>query len=216
MYLVVPNIKTMNKTLLILIPFLALAFLTNCGARKTTPTPNPLTTDIGVTINGITWATRNVDAPGTFAANPEDAGMFFQWNRRKGWNAVDRRARDWDSSYPTGTKWYAESDPCPEGWRVPTRDELNSLVSAGSEWTTFNRINGRLFGIAPYQIFLPAAGARGHDTGRLRSAGRAGFYGSSTQHDSTFAWNLSFGRAVNTTLNNRRAGGFSIRCVKKN
>ena len=24
----------------------------------------------GVVINGVTWATRNVDAPGTFAASP--------------------------------------------------------------------------------------------------------------------------------------------------
>jgi len=37
-------------------------------------------TDAGVIINGIKWATRNVDMPGTFAANPEDAGMFYQWD----------------------------------------------------------------------------------------------------------------------------------------
>ena len=198
---------------ILLLSFLVLALLTNCGARRTT-TVATLTTDTIVVINGITWTTRNVDAPGIFAPTPESAGMFFQWNRREGWSAVGRRVRDWDSSIPEGTAWYAENDPCPEGWRVPTRDELNSLVGAGSEWTTFNGINGRLFGIAPYQIFLPAAGVRGHDTGRLRNVGGGGFYGSSTQHDSTFAWNLSFGRAVNTTLNNRRAGGFSVRCVK--
>ena len=38
--------------------------------------PNPNQTDAGVVIDGIRWATRNVDAPGTFAENPEDAGMF--------------------------------------------------------------------------------------------------------------------------------------------
>ena len=45
--------------------------------------------DEGVVINGVKWATRNVDKPGTFAANPENAGMLFQWNRRVGWSAND-------------------------------------------------------------------------------------------------------------------------------
>ncbi len=39
------------------------------------------TSDIGVEINGITWATSNVDASGTFAQKPEDAGKLYQWNR---------------------------------------------------------------------------------------------------------------------------------------
>ena len=38
------------------------------------------TTDLGVVINGVKWATRNVAAPGKFATSPEDAGMFYQWN----------------------------------------------------------------------------------------------------------------------------------------
>jgi hypothetical protein len=40
-------------------------------------------TDLGVVINGVKWATRNVDAPGTFAESPQAAGMFYQWNRNK-------------------------------------------------------------------------------------------------------------------------------------
>jgi len=27
-----------------------------------------------------------VDAPGTFAAKPEDAGMLYLWNRKIGWS----------------------------------------------------------------------------------------------------------------------------------
>ena len=42
-----------------------------------------------VIINGVKWATCNVDAPGTFAAAPESAGMFYQWNRKIGWSATD-------------------------------------------------------------------------------------------------------------------------------
>ena len=32
------------------------------------------TPEEGVVINGVRWATRNVAAPGTFIANPQDAG----------------------------------------------------------------------------------------------------------------------------------------------
>ena len=89
----------------------------------------------GVVINGVRWATRNVDAPGTFARNPENAGRFFTWENAQ--------------------------NACPPGWRVPTPEEFQSLYNAaGSEWTTVNRVNGLTFGTAPNQIFLPAAGRR--------------------------------------------------------
>ena len=43
----------------------------------------------GVLINGVRWATSNVDMPGTFAANPEDAGLFYQWGSNVGWSSTD-------------------------------------------------------------------------------------------------------------------------------
>ena len=173
-------------------------------------------TDEGVVINGIRWATRNVDMPGTFAATPESFGMLFQWNRRKGWNVRDERMGVWDSSVPTGVEWEIENDPCPEGWRVPTADELRSLQDAGSEWTSQNRRNGRLFGIAPYQIFLPVAGMRHHNDGTFDFV-RRGFYQSSTQRDAISAWNMSFDNHFagfgNSGSRSHRANGFSVRCV---
>jgi len=33
--------------------------------------------DEGVIIDGVKWATRNVDVPGTFASSPEAPGMFY-------------------------------------------------------------------------------------------------------------------------------------------
>ena len=46
-----------------------------------------LTHDAGVVINGIKWATRNIDAPGTFSVNPESLGMLYQWNKKIGWSS---------------------------------------------------------------------------------------------------------------------------------
>jgi uncharacterized protein (TIGR02145 family) len=180
---------------------------------------NSATHDEGVVINGVRWATRNVDAPGTFTENPQDAGMFYQWNRRKGWNATDKEVEGWDSSIPTGTEWYAENDPCPQGWRVPTREELQSLHNAVHIWTTNwndTGINGHLFGTAPHLLFLPIAGLR-NDTAGTFHFGNWGFYWSSTQaHVTSWAWHLQISSGNTNVGILSRANGFSIRCVSQN
>ena len=167
----------------------------------------------GVMIYDVRWATTNVDAPGTFAANPEDFGMFFQWNRRKGWNAVDESVEGWDNSIPAGMEWYAANDPCPPGWRVPTEEDLRSLYSADSERVTLNGVVGHLFGTAPYQIFLPAAGWRSYYCGTLGGVEFNGFYRSSSPRW-TSVFDLRFGgTATNIGGGRGRALGLSVRCV---
>ena len=86
----------------------------------------------GIVIDGIRWATRNVDAPGTFAESPESSGMLFQWNRRVGWPATDPMINSaggttWDYSAPASAKWERKNDPCPAGWSVPTREEFGDI-----------------------------------------------------------------------------------------
>jgi uncharacterized protein (TIGR02145 family) len=95
-------------------------------------------------INGLKWATANVDAPGTFADTPEAIGMLYQWNRPTAWSAADPRFSipadmEWDITFPEGTLWEKANDPCPEGWRVPTFDELLQLgyeEYVTKEWVT--------------------------------------------------------------------------------
>ena len=156
----------------------------------------------GVVINGIRWATRNVDMPGTFVETPESLGMFYQWNRNIGWSSTNPMIDSnggitWNSSIPTGTTWYAENDPCPAGWRVPTQQELESLNRAGSVWITYNNIAGHLYGTAPNHIFLPSTGRRFGNNGSLLAPGEFGFYWSSTQIQDlyAYAWGLSFASA---------------------
>ncbi len=92
------------------------------------------TTDPGVTINGVTWATCNVDAPGTFAQTPESAGMFYHFDRKEPYyNATDpNKPANWDNTQSSSLEWRKENDPSPTGWRVPTPKEIESLLDGNN------------------------------------------------------------------------------------
>jgi uncharacterized protein (TIGR02145 family) len=126
------------------------------------------TEDEGVVINGVKWATRNVDKPGTFAASPESAGMFYQWNRKMGWSNSEPLTdsdggTSWNLEDTEGKKWAKANDPSPAGWRVPSEKELNKLLDTDKvteEWTTLNSLKGSKFTDKKTgaSLFLPAAG----------------------------------------------------------
>jgi len=174
-----------------------------------------LTTDAGVMINGVKWATRNVDRPGTFTAKPEDPGMLYQWNSKVGWEYnKPLTPATWDDNWNgnNATAWEKINDPCPPGWRMPSQGELNSLISFGSVWKAVDDRNGRQFGSGSNTLFLPAAGLLSVD-GTPNSLGSYGYYWSNTLHDSISSYRLNFGN-VRTVLDYRILGaGFSCRCV---
>ena len=190
----------------------------NRTANSTVTVFNPATHCVGVVINGVRWATRNVDRPGTFVTSRESFGMFYQWNRNVGWSSTNPMVNSnggtsWNTSTPAGTSWTAANDPCPPGWRVPTQAELNSLINSGSFWATLYGVFGEAFGNHPNQIFLPAAGAR-NTNGTLGGVGTVGYYWTSTQGSSTEAWGLEFRSDRIDIFNNwSRRNAMSIRCV---
>jgi len=201
-----------------------------------------LTTDPGLVINGVKWATRNVDAPGTFTAAPESAGMFYQWNRKMGWSSNDPLVNsdggtEWNRTIPEGTEWEAVNDPSPAGWRVPTVEEFKTLldtIKVYSEATSQNGVKGIRFTdkATGNNIFLPNAGYRYPkiECGTtLISVGNYGYYWSSSQdfrdkygkerHFKKFAYFLEvFGNIAYTYSDwgGDRIRGFSVRSVAKN
>ena len=208
-----------NFRFLIFWLLLALGTATGCAQN------NANTVDEGVVINGVKWATRNVDKPGTFADKPEDFGMLYQWNRRVGWSVTEpiinsNGGTAWDTTEVTGTIiWEKSNDPSPVGWRVPTLEEIKSLLDTEkvtNEWTTQNDVNGRKFTdrTSGKSIFLPAAGWRYDSSGTLgRGVGEDGAYWSSTRDVSKSAYSFTlvgFARWAETASNNF---GFSVRCV---
>jgi len=201
----------MKKTVIILSLFAFIA--SSCKVLK-----NTATNDKGVVINGVRWATRNVDKPGTFVKKPEDAGMFYQWNRKKAWSATEK-ASDWDGKIISENYacWEKANDPSPAGWRIPTFKEIKTLLDdkkVSSEWTTINGVDGKKFTdkATGNSIFLPAAGHLSYVDGSFHSAGWYGCYWSSTPHDNRWAYSFYFDYIM-TWDHNFRTFGRSVRVV---
>jgi uncharacterized protein (TIGR02145 family) len=190
---------------------------TSVSAMKTQNIPRE---EKGVVINGVIWATRNVDKPGIFAEKPESLGMFYQWNKKIAWSPKGINAAGWKQDYDTGTAWKYDQDPSPAGWRVPTFAEIKKLLDTEkvkSEWITQNGVAGRKFTdkATGKSIFFPAAGLRQNFSGELLNSGVLGIYWSSTPHEQVdmLARYLSFDNKGATTELSSRANGFSVRSV---
>lgn len=142
----------------------------------------------GVTINGVTWATRNVGAKRKFMDKPEDYGNYYAFGKAQ--------------------------TVCPQGWRTPTLQEFEVLVAANNGWTTLNGINGRWFGNGEQAIFLPAAGYRYYSY--YFSVGIGGFYWSSSPTRAPSSYHLAFyADTVYSNNNTNRGHGLTVRCVRK-
>jgi len=184
----------------------------------------------GIVINGVEWAASNVDRDGAFVNKPEDSGWTYQWNSaRPEFSMAQSTAGllplSFFTQYPAGNSWEISKDPSPDGWRVPTQEEISSLLDTGkvtNEWTTLNGIAGRKFTdrSSGENIFIPAAGKwfadidSGERTVRKMDIGTGGYYWTATAHGDygavTFEFNLS-GVSLNT---HHRTMTFMIRPVK--
>ena len=202
---------------------IATVVFNSCG-RSSSQSP---TSDKGVVINGVKWATCNVDKPGTFAAKPEDEGMLYQWNRKVGWSAnrpmINSNGNtEWDESMPIGNTWEKANDPSPVGWRIPTQKELETLLNTDKvSHVMINDNNNRMRGIrftdktTGNSIFLPFVCIRNHFGDLNDDARWLGIYWSSNPIDRLNAYYLYFN--MSTELVKCSAGsrhyGYSIRCV---
>jgi len=174
----------------------------------------------GVKINGVVWASCNVDAPGRFASKPEGTGMMYQWNSNRAWSAA-RSVSRWNTTASLGATWEAANDPSPEGWRVPTREEINQLLDetkVSRVWTLLNGVWGYRFTDKSNNnsIFLPSAGYRNATDGTLEGARSIGFYWSGTEANFDGAYLFKF-RGLDGAEEAiiEKLSGLSIRPVKK-
>lgn len=152
---------------------------------------------VGTKIGDIVWANANVNDPDTFGDNCEVRGLLYQYNCNVGYPSYSKDdSGDTETvvpGFPTGpydtmsNEWKEENDPCPDGWRVPTIDEIKALIGdatspkfhfdywkaqgmsvagayAGLDKTILQEecCKGNLNGA----IFIPQAGRVNRDTGK--------------------------------------------------
>ncbi len=172
----------------------------------------------GVLMNGICWARSNVDKPGFFASAPESDGMYYQWNRRKGWPG-EKPGADWDESFYTAASWEKENDPCPVGWRVPSIEEMRTLLDVSRVGYIKTQLNG-VTGIAftnkssGSSLFFPHAGSIDSHSGNGNRW--HGYYWSNTPNTivtQNSVWCLDLIETPGVTGIFQNIFGFSVRCV---
>lgn len=197
-----------------------------------------------VVIGGITWAPVNSGYSTTLPY-----GLLYQWSRiyGQGYDLIETptfvtatpsdistvnnvgnankfykpTSSPYDCLTARATTWSPTYNPCPIGWRVPSKAEFEILIASGSTWVAsgVNGKPGRWFGgnhatDKVGSLFLPAAGIRGYDSGAgLRN--EWGGYWTETP-DGNFANALFFTETISPYIEGGRyrAGGHSIRCVK--
>ena len=175
-------------------------------------------TEEGVVINGVTWATRNVDVSGSFAQTPESPGSLFQWSRVAAWTAEDGEVGKAWQTFPEDQQEWIANNPCPAGWRAPNAKEWDRLLDkqkVKAEWTKQNGVDGVKFTDIENNnsIFLPAAGERDAMKGAFKNAGTIGNYWGYTKSN-----NAVYGLTFNAKkFQGKRFpdldAGYSIRCV---
>lgn len=195
-----------------------------------------------VLIDSKIWAPVNCG----YTADKLHYGKLYQWGRKDGlffnseegelivndgkplypkdavantyyvsWDA-DKNQQAWGGS---DGKTKTEQDPCPEGWRVPTLSELQSLTRE-YDWefggsATPHGMSGMFVGSNPGGTFLPAAG-RHYPWGQSEDRENYGYYWSTSGVYAGAARYLKFDTGWPNTNYDDYSYAFSVRCIKIN
>ena len=195
----------------------------NYTLQKEQPKPNVVINKDRGRLNGhewvdlglsVLWATCNVGA-----SSPSDYGDYYAWGETKTKSSyTEGNSKTYNVVMPDISgepKYDAATANWGEGWRMPTKEELEELVDKCDwEWTSQSGRNGyKVTGPNGNSIFLPAAGWR-YGTS-LNIAGGYGNYWSSSPNGSytPSAYRLYFRSGNHYVGWSYRYGGRSVRPV---
>jgi uncharacterized protein (TIGR02145 family) len=176
----------------------------NLGATDTSGDPN--TPVQGIHGNYYQWGSVAVVATASTSA-----AAISGWN---GWNNTAAAAAA-DGSWSDNSK--TANDPCPAGYRVPTKAQwdavlVNNSISRTGSWTN----NGNFTSAVNFgsDLSLPAAGFRGDEDGTLYYRGSIGDYCSSSEIGDG-CYYLSLVRNNARIYGGNRFYGHSVRCISE-
>jgi uncharacterized protein (TIGR02145 family) len=177
------------------------------------------------------WGKKPEDTNGDGYRTKPNSGSEGFAAAPTGSTANDAAVANWSTSAAADGAWNVTEatpiktayDPCPSGYRVPTRNEWVSIYSTTPVNTQTNWSNVGSFNISSTNynagkivnnsLYLPASGYRNFSNGALVNRGGSGYYWSSTEFVS-IAYYLFFNSgSVNPAGNFDRLSGFSVRCV---
>ncbi len=175
--------------------------------------------DLGLSVK---WAGWNVGA-----SSPEQYGGFYAWGETEEKSVYHYDTYKYYNSKTgfinigssiSGTQYDVAHVKWGNGWRMPTKEELEELETKCT-WTgyTYNGVKGcKVTGPNGNSIFLPCAGYRHRAS--LRSVGDFGYFWSSSIYESIgdYAWDLyvSVSGSYGVSYGYDRFYGHSVRPVR--
>ncbi|CAA7197060.1 FISUMP domain-containing protein [Chryseobacterium potabilaquae] len=211
----------------------------SCNVSKTVTTGGGSVTMCMANNTTKTWATHNLGADTSLDPNvpvKEIHGYYYQWGVKdhvadadtppgaiSGWNVVYASNGAWNSGTEDAPIKTA-IDPCPAGFRVPTRTEWGELNANTTKNTigTFTdqptNFGSALQFICPgsgTKLTLPAAGYRYYSTGALYYRDYLGFYWSSSEYGGLSYEQYFQGGRVDQSDASYRSYGFPVRCISE-
>jgi uncharacterized protein (TIGR02145 family) len=156
-------------------------------------------------------------------------GNYYQWGKKQPFATPYGLIVTWNTTYAPVGAWLDGSktinDPCPEGFRIPTKADWDKVlafntVSRTGSWLNSNFTTAIHYGPSSTikTLTIPATGYLATGSGALSQRGNRGYVWSSTSSgsgNSLSGFGLGFFNSTHTVSGFIPINGFQVRCVSE-